>query len=430
VAQELKVSKLIDILQLEILHRINYIWTSKVYQDFFPGIKSRIFRDILKFPLIAIWNFVNGLKPRLWLPPKEQIIFFFQTKNNYNTIKSIQEITPNSVLLRTTPKKWSKGYIFPTGVAYIVALPFLPLALYHLIRSKNKKRDTMRACFKKYWRSYGLIIVFELYLHFLSPKALILSNDHSREHIIISLICKKNKIPVFFIPHGIFWGKTLQENPMFFDYALVAGEAQKLKIKRILPDSKLYVIGRPLSDSSLKKFNKSNELKNIGICVNLIDNLTNIEKLIDILKQNLKLGITLRAHPDLQNSVDIKKIVSAHKIESSNSLRETPTEFLEKVDGIIAGCSGILLDAAEMNVYPIFYDSSKHYDDFNGFVKNGLAHFAATPEDCVKQLKELSIKKPDVRINAKYYNGTIETENDGKSSELAKRIILNKLNAS
>ena len=85
---------------------------------------------------------------------------------------------------------------------------------------------------------------------------MILTNDHSRDPLIISGICKKKKIPVFFIPHGSFAGETIKKKPMYFNFALVAGEDQKNKIESAIPDSKVYIIGRPMSDCTSSKSNR------------------------------------------------------------------------------------------------------------------------------------------------------------------------------
>jgi hypothetical protein len=248
--------------------------------------------------------------------------------------------------------------------------------------------------------------------------------------MIISTICKKKKIPLFFIPHGSYSGETLKENPMHFEYALVAGEHQKRKIKAAHSNSNIHIIGRPLSDRSALKYNRSTTLKYLGVCISLMDNFENIDKLIQMLNAETKLKIIIRPHPQIQNTKAIKKFILTKNLTFSNALIEDPLEFLEKMDCVIAGCSGILLDAAEMNVYPIFYESSQRYYDFNDFVKNGLATFVSNPQECLKLIKRLAMYKPNIRMRAKYYNGIIGTGYDGKSSMLAKELIIKNISIS
>lgn len=412
------------ILSFNKVHYINSFYSSKIYQnDFRARFKSRILWDLLEFPIIAFRRLILGFKPKLWFPDKHKIIFFYQTKNNYNTIKAIQEITPDSVLLHTVLKPWSKGYLFPTGIAYLLALPFLPLAIYHMFISKGRQKIAFKSFFNKYWRSYGLLIAYRLYFRFIAPKAIVLTNHHFRDHLILSIICKNYDIPLFFIPHGSFSTRSIDANLMHFDFALVAGEDQKGKIEKGFSSAKIYIIGRPLSDGSLIKQNQSIKLSNLGVCFSLMDNFTNVWKLIDLISEMLTIKIVVRPHPGIVNLPEIATKLNYRRLGWSNSISEMPMDFLGRVDAIIAGCSGIILDAAEMNVYPIFYDFSHRYHDFNNFVKNGLAKFAASPEDCVSLLRQLLVSKPNVRQNAKYYNGTIGTPYDGKSTILARDII-------
>lgn len=404
---------------------------SETYQKDFPDrFKPRVLKDLTRFPFVTLWYLLISLININRVPSRDKIVFFYQTKNNYNTIKSVQEITSDSILLHTKQNLWGKGYLFPSGIAYTLSFALLPLALCHMFRSQGNQKKAFQAQFDTYLKTYGLIIFYELYLRYISPKAIILTNDHNRDPLIISSICKKNKIPVFFIPHGSFSGETLKENPMHFDFSLISGEDQKKKIEKVIHPSKIHLIGRPVSDSSFAKQNKSDKVRRVGICVSLLYDYSNLENLINVIAKNTNLQISIRPHPALHNSKAIKNLIGSKAIYFSNPLNETPIEFLAKVDAIVTGCSGIHLDAAEMNVYPIFYDFSQCYKDFNNFVKNGLATFAANPEDCVKLLNKISTKKPNVRINAKYYNGTIGTKYDGQSSKLAKEIILKNLNTS
>ncbi|MCD4677179.1 MAG: hypothetical protein K8S18_14470, partial [Desulfobacula sp.] len=401
------------------IHSINRMQLSEKYQKDFPDrFNQRVLKDLFRFPFVTLWYLLTGLINFTGFPRRHKIVFFYQTKNNYNTIKSIQKITSDSILLSTKPNSWGRGYLLPTGIAYILSFVFLPLALYHLFKSQGNQKKAFRAQFDTYLKTYGLIIAHELYIRFISPQAMVLTNDHSRDPLIISNICKMKNIPVFFIPHGSFSGEILKENPMHFDFAFVAGEDQKKKIEKVIPASKIYLIGRPISDSCYFKQNRFDKVTRVGVCISLLYDASNLKKIIDIIAEKTNLQIIIRPHPSLQNLKVIKSMIDSKTVCFSNPVTETPIDFLTKVDAIVTGCSGIHLDAAEMNVYPIFYDFSQCYNDFNNFVKNGLVKYASTPEECVQFLKELSIVKPDIRILAKYYNGIIGTKYDGSSSLL------------
>jgi len=420
--------QILNMFSLEEIQHKNIIRTSDVYQKNYPHkLKPGTMRGLFRFPFLAVWTLIAGMRPGRWFPGRYKIAFFCQSKNNYNTLRPVQETMPQSFLLQAMPEIWADGYILPTGIGYILAILFLPLAIYHMYRSKGKYRIAYRAFFDKYWRTYGLIVAYEFYLSLLSPKALVLSNDHGREHLIISSACNRRKIPVFFIPHGSFSRETIQNSPMKIDFALLSGEDQKNKINSLPASCKTFVIGRPVSDRAINMRNRSNTTDKVGVCVNPMDDFGQIEKLCRLIRSETDFDILLRPHPALSKSAVQGHLSITKEICFSDSIREEAIVFLSKVDAIIASCSSIVLDAAEMNVYSIFYDSTKRYRDYNDFVKNGVAEFAASSQDCTRLLKKAAEKKPNVLLKAKYYNETIGTAHEGKSSGLAREVILNNL---
>ena len=102
---------------------------------------------------------------------------------------------------------------------------------------------------------------------------------------------------------------------------------------------------------------------------------------------------------------------------------EPSFDFLKQCDAIIAGDSNILLEAALMNVLPMYYDFSLSKLDFYGFVHNKLATYYSMPDELCSALKAIIDNKPSVRLKAKYYCSTIGTHYDGHSSDLASAII-------
>ena len=98
-------------------------------------------------------------------------------------------------------------------------------------------------------------------------------------------------------------------------------------------------------------------------------------------------------------------------------------DFLKKVDAIIAGASNILLEAALMNVFPLYYDFAQTHLDWYGFQRSGLVECLSEPEEVCRSIKEICQSKPSVRTKAKLYCATIGTCYDGRSGELAGAMI-------
>ena len=107
----------------------------------------------------------------------------------------------------------------------------------------------------------------------------------------------------------------------------------------------------------------------------------------------------------------------------SDSKIESAFELLNRVDAIIAGDSNILLEAALMNVFPIFYDFAQTQLDWYGFQRNGLVKYCSEPQEVCRRLKQLSENRSSVRMKAKTYCATLGTPYEGRSSALASAII-------
>ena len=97
--------------------------------------------------------------------------------------------------------------------------------------------------------------------------------------------------------------------------------------------------------------------------------------------------------------------------------------FLNQVDVAIAGDSGILLEAALVNVYPIYFDFRKVHLDHYGFEKNGLVERFTDVNKLLNKLDNLVLEKMNIRSKAKQYCESVNTVYDGRSSELASKLI-------
>jgi len=89
----------------------------------------------------------------------------------------------------------------------------------------------------------------------------------------------------------------------------------------------------------------------------------------------------------------------------------------------VAGESNILLDAALMNVVPLYYDFAELKLDWYGFLSCGMVEYQRVARELCDVLSKAMEAKPDVRYKARPYCATIGTLYDGRSSELARRVI-------
>jgi len=119
-----------------------------------------------------------------------------------------------------------------------------------------------------------------------------------------------------------------------------------------------------------------------------------------------------------------QKMKDSYNVHLSDSIQENSFEYLKKIDVNIAGESSVHLEAVLMNVYPIYYQFSNKRFDHYGYLKNHLVTdvFDNTNE-LVNFLNKINNNKQNIRYRVKYYIATVDTEFDGKSTELAKNLI-------
>jgi dUTPase len=112
-------------------------------------------------------------------------------------------------------------------------------------------------------------------------------------------------------------------------------------------------------------------------------------------------------------------------MQFSDPETEHPFAFLSRTDMVIAGDTGILLEAALLNVYPLYYDFAQKWSDYYGFVQTGLVqHIESCAEACVVIRSHMQHKQY-IRDRAKGFCATIDTPYDGQSAILASEIIVN-----
>jgi len=166
-------------------------------------------------------------------------------------------------------------------------------------------------------------------------------------------------------------------------------------------------------------------LKKLGICINSLNPVYRVEDLVEKLIFDFPLiDIFLRPHPGDPDLETWEEMSSKWSLRYSNPLKEEAFRFLTQVDAIIVGDSSIALEAALLNVYPIYFDFGGLYLDYFGYIENGLIDkHTNNYEDVRKWVNELHRRKPDVRERTKQYCATVGTVFDGRSSELAAKLI-------
>lgn len=347
------------------------------------------------------------------------IIFFCGTKNEHDAVFPIQKKINNSFMVDIAGNNGFKIYW-----AYIIGLFFLPLVLIKYSHARGYKKKSMNYVFDHYLLLYGMYIYGNMWMKKIQPRCLVLSNHINVVNRVMRQIAKENNITTIYIQHA-----SVPENfpPLDFDFALLEGRDALLKYNRVgYTKTVVFLIGIPKFDPHYEKINKYKCLNSIGICTSSIDPPRRIDELCERLRAEYShIKIIIRPYGTNRSKYDWLKVIKKYNLDYSDWLNEISFDFLKKVDSIIAGESNIILEAALMNVFPIYYDYSNRNLDFYGFIKTGLVKYLSKPNEVCIELGNIFRLKPFIREKTKYYYNTVGTQYDGHSTDLASELILN-----
>ncbi|HET59938.1 MAG TPA: hypothetical protein ENN32_06180 [Chloroflexi bacterium] len=348
------------------------------------------------------------------------VIFFAMTRNQENALRPVYEKVMSARFVGL------KGYgdiQLPLFFAYSMSWFYLPVLLVQLLKSEEYKRQSFEFILDKYLLTYGYYVQWRLWLNRFRPKSVIVSNDHMMWCRALVKAASDENIPTVYIQHA---SAVDYFPPLNFDYALLDGSDALEKYASCgQSDTKVFLIGTPKFDAYLDHTNKKHHVEAIGICTGHWIELTDVDRLArEIVHTFPHLRVVVRPHPSDSRFDLWKALAEKYSWEFSDAANESSFVFLGKVDSVIASDSNILLEAALMNVYPIYYDFGSTKLDLYGFLRNGLVDYFADPEQLCAEVGRLLTFKPDIRSKTKYYCATVDTKYDGRSSELAAALIV------
>lgn len=347
---------------------------------------------------------------------RDKYILYYGSVNQLNALLPIKNKLDNSVLCG--PYKSKNNYL-PMAMGCIISFFYLP-HFYKLSNEKDSNYKLLRS--GNYYLIEGMYKWWLWYLKYKKPKAILFSNDHLIWHRVLRKAAQQNKIPTIYIQHA---SVTEKFPKLEFDLSLLEGQDALDKYSKKGIDGKVELIGMPKFDKYFSFINRTSKIQTIGVCTNILDENNYIEGLCAKLKDKLpELTIILRPHPRDSRVEFYKFLKEKYDLSFSDSKIENSFEFLKKIDFNIAAETSVHLEAVLMNVYTVYYNMSGEFRDHYGYIKNGLIHDVfKQPDELVVFVNSILNNKPNIRHRSKYYVDTVNTINDGKSSEKALRII-------
>jgi len=384
---------------------------------------GRVLSNQLKKTLCLIKN--DASKYSLGKKKKNEKDFYLSyagTVNQFNAIKPIAEKFEHIHFLSNST--FGDIYLYKS-LYFIISWFTLPILIFKYFSEKKNREAHNLSCFiNDRFSFHGQFILFVIILKRMNPKAVIVANDHSPGYRLMKEACKILKMPILYIQHA---SVTEKFPKLDFHVSLLEGKdaLNKYKLKGIEGD--VHLVGMPKFDSYYQDINTNKSIKNIGLSLNILDSEESIENLLrEISKADFKYQLTIRPHPRDKRHVFFERMVEQYDCKISDSRLENSFEFLKKIDLNIACESSIHLEATLMNVYPVYYKFSNEVKDNYGFIRNNLiTDVIVSPKELISRINSMKNNKPNVRNRSEYYVSTVNSEYDGKSSELVKEIITN-----
>ncbi len=347
-------------------------------------------------------------------PERGGILLFATTKNQRDSLLRLRSIIPKTYLGGCDT---DVDQPFPLLLSHIISIPFFPLVAFQYWRASEYNRRSFRYNLDNYWLSYGAYIACWLWLARLAPRALLFSNDHNTLNRIAMKCARRHDIPTIYLQHA---SVTAQFPPLDFDYVFLEGrDAAKKYDAAGASRANVLLVGMAKLDEYAQYVNQNKEIHSLGICTNIFDPLQEVSALCaDLRKQCPQLRLVLRQHPADIRSEDWQAVSSLHQMDFSDSRCEEALSFLRRVDAIIAAESSIHLEAALMNVYPLYYAYNGQFLDWYGYGANRLYDYCESKAGVLGKVRSLMREKPFVRDRAKMYCETVGTKYDGRSADL------------
>ncbi|MCI0537721.1 MAG: hypothetical protein L0Z50_21105 [Verrucomicrobiales bacterium] len=313
---------------------------------------------------------------------------------------------------------------FPMLAAYCISFFLLPLVLWKYFGAAGYRRESFSFIFDLYWLLPGYYLTAYMWMKRKQPSILVLANDHSMQPRVLRQIAYELKIRTVYLQHA-----SVMERfpPLDFDLALLDGyAAAKAYDQAGRSRSQVFLVGITMADQHVRKPNLRSGVETVGVCVGSLEPLERVDDLCRRIRDQFP-GLELRLRPHPAEAHDRLRawhvLTERYRMKFSDAKHEISFDYLQGCDLVIASDSGILLEAALLNVFPLYFDFPNLNLDFYGFERYGLTEYCAEVDGACAQLERLRGHRPDVRQRTGPFCASVNTRYFGKSSQVASLLL-------
>jgi hypothetical protein len=405
------------------IYDLNFQYCNEKYGDLNSG-KDNLPR---KGVLLRFFSLLKGiflysfLRKKKKLIKPNQILFFAIADNEVNSLKPVSLKVDNSTIFGKDD--FYNGY--PLDKIYWFSLLFIPIVIFrYLICDNLYHKKSFKYAFDGFCIAYSSNFILRKYLLKLKPSKVVIANQLSVFHRSLAHVCYDLNIETVYIQHASLTEKFCDLN--FFTTILLEGldSLNKTVISGTV-DKNIFLIGIPKFDKYFDFITTIDSVKSIGICTNSLDDFFVFSNLIKFLKEKLPtISLIIRPHPSDRRRSEWMKLAKINGCFFSDFFKEDSFDFIKTKNLILAGNSNIHLESVLLNIPSIYFDYRIPKLDFYGFAKNDLVFYASEFGDIFNYILKINSNSNSIRDRAKLYVDTVGTIFDGKSTELASKIIL------
>ena len=303
------------------------------------------------------------------------------------------------------------------------SIPYI-FSLIKLYKKSNKDdKSLIIKYFTRLWTTYGLYKVAGEMLDKYNVKVLVLANDHNDINRCLIFNALERGVKTVYVQHA----SVKKGFPRLdFSYSFLDGQESLDKyLYAGKPNGEVYLSGGVRFDFLYDKIVKRNdEVKKIGVAINMLDDFEKVKNLCVFLKNEGNNDLILRPHPRYQH-LDTEWLTK-NNINISNPKEESSFDFIANIDFMISNESAIHLDASIMYCPTVLYNMSDNIvlDDYN-FVKNNLVKLAESNLELLNFIKNKNEIMPSKAI-LQFYNASSGSHLEGKLGDTI-AIFLNML---
>ena len=269
------------------------------------------------------------------------------------------------------------------------------------------------------------LVYFGRLLWQVEPSFVIVSNDHNVENRCLIAVARARNIKTVYLQHASVSAVFPALN---FDYAFLDGQAALAVYRQceqnLSPSDSLRSERHVILSGQKKKLPREKREKTggaVGLAINSLDSLEEAGRLVRFLSSE-DVPLKIRWHPAILRSVRVKYLEDwgRYSVSYSDPGEEDVGQFLEGLVALIAGNSGIHLEASLCGVPSLYFEMGPATEkDYYGFIAQGLV--VSCPDLDALSGSIATAFRGGLRVNAeanRHYSATFGTLWEGREGEL------------